>query len=91
MKEIKVVQYQADDGKVFNTKHECERYEAELTDREDLITAFNTILSYCKKYSVPHYINDKTYSCYNEKCPFNDGGLECEMCKGLLHEEYSKL
>ena len=56
MKEIKVVQYQADDGKVFDTKYECERYEAELTDRTKLTIAFNTILDYCQNYSVEHYI-----------------------------------
>lgn len=91
MKEIKVVRYEAEDGKVFDTKYECERYETELTDRAKLTTAFNIILDYCEKYSVEHYINDKTYSCYNDKCPFNDGGLECELCNGLLYREFSKI
>lgn len=91
MKEIKVIRYEADDGKVFGTKYECERYEAEIADRAKLTIAFNTILDYCKEYAVEHYIDDKTCSCYNDKCPFNDGGLECELCNGLLYEEYSKL
>jgi hypothetical protein len=48
MKEIKVVRYEANDGKVFDTKRECERYEAEIADRIKLTTAFNTILNYCE-------------------------------------------
>jgi hypothetical protein len=91
MKEIKVVRYEADDGKVFDTKYECERYEAEIADRATLTTAFNTILDYCRSYSVEHYIDDNTYSCYSDKCPFNDGGLECSLCNGLLYREFNKL
>ena len=91
MKEIKVVRYEANDGKVFDTKYECERYEIEIADRAKLTTAFNTILDYCKNYAIEHYVDGKNDGCCNDKCPFNTGEYACELCNGILHREFNTI
>lgn len=82
MKEVKVIKYEAEDGTQFNTAYECQCYEEEIADRETLKPAFQAIYNYCSKHNRERFDFEtgEFCGCGNEKCPFNDGGIECKLC-----------
>lgn len=61
MKEIQVIKYQAEDGKMFNTKEECEKYETRFQKVKEILNLIPVVKEICAENGECSY------------CPFYKG------------------
>lgn len=77
MKEVRVIRYQADDGKMFDNAQDCRNYEADIALGEGMKRAFNKILDYCANHVDEEADDYEGHNiCTNEECVFHD--IRCE-------------
>lgn len=90
MKEIITKSYEAEDGKVFSTKEDCQRHERKISSIGKLINSYNEIFDYCNEFSRPEHYDEfgQAVGCSNIDCPFNNGDIECEFCAGIFWETF---
>lgn len=70
MKEIQVIKYQTEDGKIFNTKEECLKYEERLLQVKEILNLIPVVKEICSEngdcFDCPFHRNFKCCFGYDE-------------------------
>lgn len=73
-----ITKYVADDGREFSSEEKCKQYERDLSEREEVIKAMETLSNFCLKHA----------DCFD--CPLSHSG-DCSLCShGIMPADWSK-